>query len=289
MPTNSRTTQPRAEHVLLALLLLATIASVSSSARRQQSEMAVRFGAAPAKLLRKVCLVEAAKDRFAVYTLTFANPDGVTTLGVRIDAGDVVKVCVPNFKPKSYSMSAERPGEFDITFKVYPGGRCSGYLDSLELGQSAEVFKMGRKQRVAGTHVGIVAYGVGITEALPIATAELAKPEATHVDLLWASKTFGDTFWHEQLAELAAVHPERFKHTTILSRETRDGALHGRVNSRVLAAVFDDAWATGVGAPNENLRESVRFLSVGTKAMMHETDEMLTANGYHWAKNKLLQ
>ena len=40
------------------------------------------------------------------------------SLGVSIEKGDVVKVAVPNYKPKSYSMSAARRGEFDITFKA---------------------------------------------------------------------------------------------------------------------------------------------------------------------------
>jgi len=51
-----------------------------------------------------------------VYTLTFATPAGASSLGVRIDCGDAVKVCILGLKPTSYmySVSAERPGEFDI-------------------------------------------------------------------------------------------------------------------------------------------------------------------------------
>ena len=40
-------------------------------------------------------------------------------LKVRIDHGDVVKVIIPDYKPKSYSMSCKRANEFDITVKVY--------------------------------------------------------------------------------------------------------------------------------------------------------------------------
>ena len=94
----------------------------------------------PAELLRKVCHVEAVRgatssaewERLSVFTLTFATPPSLSN-AVRIDCGDVIKVVVPGFKPKSYSMSAERPGEFDITFKAYPNGVCSGYLDSLKV------------------------------------------------------------------------------------------------------------------------------------------------------------
>lgn len=251
------------------------------------NQQMARWKGEPATLLRKVCHVEAIRgptasaewERLPVYTLTFATPPGMSN-AVRIDCGDVVKVLVPNYKPKSYSMSAERPGEFDITFKVYPGGVCSGYLDSIKVGEEIAVFGKGSKQRQPGSHVGLVAYGVGITEALPIAAAELAKPEAQHVRLLWASKAFGDLFWHEEIAALRKAHPERFSVETILSREQRDGSLHGRCRSEVLAAVFDGEWGTGVGGPNEHLRESARFLTVGTKPMMRETEAMLRQLGY---------
>ena len=216
------------------------------------------MGNQPAKLLQKKTHIEAIRgptsspewERLAVHTLTFAMPSSMRN-AVQIDCGDVVKVVVPGYKPKSYSMSAERPGEFDITFKAYPNGMCSGYLDQLKLGDKITVFKMGSKTRQPGSHVGLVAFGVGITEALPIAAAELAKPEAQHVRLLWASKTHGDLFWHEEIAALRAAHPERFSAETILSREQRDGSLHGRCRPEVLAAVFDARWGTDRGGPNE--------------------------------------
>jgi NAD(P)H-flavin reductase len=267
-----------------------------------------RWGGQPARLLRKVsrrsnardclahpsakpnphqvCHVTAVRgsspewERLSVFTLTFANPPGVESLGVRIDCGDVVKVVVPNFKPKSYSMSAQRHGEFDITVKVYPGGVCSGYLDSVQVGESISVFKMGAKQRVAGRHVGLIAYGVGITEALPLCAAELSKPDAEHVRLLWASKTYGDLFWHDEIAALRAAHPERFSVATILSREQREGCLHGRCSAAVLAEVFDGAWGTAAGGPHEAARDAVRFLSVGTKPMMRQTEAMLRELDY---------
>eukprot|EP00964_Phaeocystis_antarctica_P098158 scaffold64201_cov58-Phaeocystis_antarctica.AAC.2 len=105
----------------------------------EQKPSMSRWGGQPARLLRKVCHVTAVRglasspewERLPVYTLTFETPPSLSN-AVRIDCGDVVKVVVPNFKPKSYSMSAERPGEFDITVKVYPGGVCSGYLDSVQ-------------------------------------------------------------------------------------------------------------------------------------------------------------
>ena len=254
------------------------------------------WGGSPATLLRKVPVVEAAEGRLPVYTLTFANPAGTEEaaapgFGVRIDHGDTVKVCVPGYKPKSYSMSACRAGEFDITFKVYPGGRASGYLDSLAVGGSMDCFAKGDKERSAGgAFVGLVAFGVGITEAMPLAAAELAKPDAASVRLLWCSKTRGDTFWLAQAAALAAAHPDgRFELVETFTREEVAGARRGRVSPAVLAEVFDGAWGTGAGGANEGRRAEVRFLSVGTKAMMRELEAMLGEIGYGMPGHALLK
>jgi hypothetical protein len=164
-----------------------------------------RWGGLPATLLRKVTVVEnlAATGQLPVHKLTFANPTKEPSLGIRLDYGEVVKVEVPGFKPKSYSMSGEdrEAGTFDVTVKVYPGGRCSGYLDSIDIGESIHVFGKGGKERNAGSHVGAVAFGVGITEALPVCKAELRKG-AEHVHLVWGARTFGDMFWGDELEAL---------------------------------------------------------------------------------------
>ena len=49
------------------------------------------WGGTAAVLLHKLPVVVAAEGRLPVYTLTFANPSGVSDMGVRIDYGDVVK------------------------------------------------------------------------------------------------------------------------------------------------------------------------------------------------------
>ena len=79
----------------------------------------------PTTLLRKTPLVTAAQDRLPVYTLTFAIPssdDKITPGGkaqphadIALDLGDVVKMVIPGYKPKSYSVSALRDDEFDVT------------------------------------------------------------------------------------------------------------------------------------------------------------------------------
>jgi len=230
-----------------------------------------------------------APPRLPVYTLTFSNPPSAKPGWVCMEHGDTVKVCVPGYKPKSYSMSAQREAEFDITFKVYPNGRASGYLDRLQLGEAMAVFGMGKKRRApsVGGCIGLVAFGVGITEILPMAAIELAKQDDSRVTLLWQSKTWDDIFWPEQIKALETEYPDRFRFVTMLSREEREGCLQGRLDPETLRAVFDREW--GLDGDDAAARAQVKWLSVGTKEMMCAFDRMVASNGYPMPRHALLQ
>jgi NAD(P)H-flavin reductase len=196
--------------------------------------------------------------------------------------GDVVKMVIPSYKPKSYSISELQENEFDVTLKVYPNGRASGYLDQLRVGGKFHSFgKHCSRSHNQGSYVGIIAYGVGITEGLPVARAELEKGCAKKVVLLWASRTMADTFWNEQIEELKkTVYPETFQIVYILSREEKErDCLHGRINPAVLSSVFD--------VPHDE-RDQACVLSVGTKEMMKLTDAMPGEIGYPMLKHWLL-
>jgi NAD(P)H-flavin reductase len=239
----------------------------------------------PTKLIRKTTLVLARPNHLPVHTLTFSIPkDGnfsgaaVPHSNVRIDVGDVVKMVIPGYKPKSYSMSALREDEFDVTLKVYPNGRASGVLDRLKIGDEIHSFgKKAGRTRNPGSNVGVIAYGVGITEGLPVAQAELEKGDAKKVVLLWASRTMEDTFWNDAIDDLQREYPDRFEMIYLLSREEKEGCLHGRIDPSVLSSVFQ-----GIAA------DDTRFLSVGTKEMMRMTDGMLSQIGFPMPKHALL-
>lgn len=248
------------------------------------------------KLVRKTTLVpgEATVEALGphstatlpVHTLTFEIPSEEQSASltgkakphgtVQIALGDIVKMVIPGYKPKSYSMSALREREFDVTLKVYPNGRASGFLDRLRVGDTIQSFGMHKgKTRPPGSCVGLVAYGVGITEAWPIAKAELKSDRAQKVVLLWASRTKSDTFWNDEMEEYKKKYPDTFQLVHIYSRENVPGCLHGRIDPEVLADVFDG------GA-------EARFLSVGTKAMMRLTDQMFEDIGYPMPQHALL-
>jgi len=253
----------------------------------------------PTKLIEKKTVVDGVADpavlskdstaSLPVHTLTFEIPKngassssgggrGIDHKDIRVDLGDIVKMVIPGYKPKSYSVSALRENEFDVTVKVYPNGRSSGYLDRLKVGDYIDTFALKSKhsKRNRGPHVGLIAYGVGITEVWPIAKAELKKPDAEKVVVLWATRTWADTFWHDEMDAYKKEYPEKLKVVHIISREQREGCLHGRVDPQVLSRVFSDFSKRGA-----------RFLSVGTKGMMSYTRDMLEEIGYESPANFL--
>lgn len=246
----------------------------------------------PTTLLRKTLLVDGKEElgRFPVYTLTFAIPPSEKMSGramphseIRMDLGDVVKMVIPGYKPKSYSISALREDEFDITIKVYPNGRASGYLKSLKVGDTIGSFGMSaHRQRNPGSYVGIISYGVGITEGLPVARAELEASDAEKVVLVWALRNYDDLFWTEEIQELKNKYGDRFEMILVVSRESEETVRKGdvagrRLDANLLANLFKPSNPSGA-----------RFLSVGTKDMMRQTDRLLESIGYPMPQHALL-
>lgn len=260
----------------------------------------------PTKLIRKTTLVQPSvpinseeyrnASHFAVHTLTFEIPQGHTFGGLAIphndiciDLGDVVKMVIPGYKPKSYSLSAIRPeeNEMDITIKVYPNGRASGFLDRLKVGETINSFGMSaKKSRNSGKFFGGIAYGVGITEVLPVAEFELKNADAEKVVVLWASRTSDDTFWQEKINQLEQEYPNKFEMVEIYSREESPDAsiLKGRIDPTILQEVFEPR----MNKANIN-KNDARFLAVGSKAMISLTGTMLTKIGYPMPKHSLLK
>jgi len=272
------------------------IKSLVSQAERSMSGV-------PIQLIRKEMLVSASEgdslDRLPVYTLTFEIPSGSQFTGraqpfedVRIDMGEVVKMVIPNYKPKSYSMSALRASdkEFDLTVKMYPNGRASGHLDRLQIGDTTYAFGMRNltRMRNPGSFFGGIAYGVGITEILPVARAELEKGDSTKVVVLWAGRTRMDLFWKDQIKELEERYgKERFEMVYIFSREKEEveeeRVLYGRINTDVLREVFETRLLECEGLKQED----ARFLVIGTKPMMRMTEGLLGDIGYPFPSHAL--
>lgn len=240
------------------------------------------FAARPFKLIAKETLAEGSRGSAPVRRLTFALPENesLQSYGFDTGLGDFVKVKPPGLlsKARSYSPTSpvDRKGSFDLVVKMYPGGTASGHLDSLSIGDEASMSGPGPVPWLAlrehrAPQVGIVAFGVGITEAIVVAEHQLlleGDASVAKVVLLWANRAWEDTFWHHRLEQLVEAHGERFQLVHALSREERPGCLHSRVTSSLLEQVFgalDQARST--------------YLAVGTKQMKKQTYAAMVSVG----------
>ncbi|XP_052509671.1 NADH-cytochrome b5 reductase 1 [Budorcas taxicolor] len=154
-------------------------------------------------------------------------------LSARIDGSLAIRPYTP-------VTSDEGQGHVDLVIKVYlkgvhpkfpEGGKMSQYLDSLKIGDVVEFRgpsglltyagkgkfniqpnkKAPPEARVA-RNLGMIAGGTGITPMLQLIRAILKDPEdPTQCSLLFANQTEKDIILREDLEELQARHPNRFK------------------------------------------------------------------------------
>lgn len=239
------------------------------------------------RLLSKEKLVNADGPRLAVYRFTFALPEGGTDLNLDLSVGEHVKIRGTGFRARSYSPVAARPGEFDLIIKVYPAGPAavSSYLEGLREGEYAQMSgpypprPFLHQSRDGGRHVGIVAFGVGITEALEVIRGELQRREADEVVLVWALRDRSEAYAEAELAALAVAATDGTTGTPRLRMHKYFSREKGRRLGE--AELYDFFPWTSKSA------EDLRFLVVGTKQMNEKTYQALTNAGL--AHRKLLK
>eukprot|EP00419_Tripos_fusus_P040295 CAMPEP_0172793992 /NCGR_PEP_ID=MMETSP1074-20121228/209756_1 /TAXON_ID=2916 /ORGANISM="Ceratium fusus, Strain PA161109" /LENGTH=350 /DNA_ID=CAMNT_0013631069 /DNA_START=22 /DNA_END=1074 /DNA_ORIENTATION=- len=216
---------------------------------------------------------------------------------------------------RAYSpvLSPELDGQCGFIIKPYGPGGVSSLLQNIPIG--SEVLITGNvehvfwKERARGYFAntrnmafgsqasysvaliayGMIAYGIGITEVAPVALSELKDPRVKQVRILWATKTWSDVDWvwadsdeHRDLVhhffrqQQQGAYGARLQLTHILSQEDRSGCMRGRVSANVLRQVFLD----------DNVpREDLRFLAVGSTAMLDFTYETLLGLGLDTSKS----
>lgn len=131
----------------------------------------------------------------------------------------------------------------------------------------------------------LIAFGIGITEIAPVAMSELLDPRVKQVTILWANKEWSDAEWVWECAGDDLVrqffseqgkYGARLQIKHILSREERAEALfHGRINADVLTRAF---------LQTDTPRERLKFLAVGSTAMIDFAYEQLAALGLDVSK-----
>mmetsp|Transcript_35537 Transcript_35537/g.99844 ORF Transcript_35537/g.99844 Transcript_35537/m.99844 type:complete len:373 (-) Transcript_35537:148-1266(-) len=266
--------------------------------------------------------------------LTFELPEGVSLKSLGVDAGlgdflrmrphaEEHKQLVENpAGGRAYSPVSppEAQGEFGLIVKAYgPDDRAVGVSSLLrrvpigtEMLVTSHTEHVFWKERNRGYycndrsitpgsegqyHLGLIAFGIGITEVAPVAMSELLDPRVQKVTILWANKYWSDADWvwrgvgtaddlvHKFFAEQGR-HGARLEVKHILSREERpEACFHGRITADVLRRAFLDG-----DIPRSNLK----FLAVGTAAMIDSAYEQLGELGLdvvkeeHWTGRNLL-
>ncbi|CAN6457240.1 unnamed protein product [Victoria cruziana] len=124
------------------------------------------------------------------------------------DAEGSVKYVTRPYTPIS---DPDAKGYFDLLVKVYPEGKISRHLASLEPGDLVEVKGPIEKLRYSPNmkrHIGMIAGGTGITPMLQIIEAILKDPtDNTQVSLIYANISPDDILLKRKLDILSASHP----------------------------------------------------------------------------------
>jgi len=174
------------------------------------------------------------------FLLRYALPAGRDFLGVDPTLPTCIKV---DYQPdveghaalsKSYSPVSHpaQSGHFDLIVKSYPyakGGGVGKYLCDMEVGASIRAALKGPRAMHGAPaalgrgwrNVGLVAGGTGIAPLLQLARLLLEDPDraAAQVRLLCVNRGPADVLGREELAALAAAHPDRFSVTHAFTRE----------------------------------------------------------------------
>jgi len=235
-----------------------------------------------------------------VQTFTFrldGNPSLPVSNHLRLDCGDTMKLYLidssGNWTFKSYSpTSTSRPGEIDITVKLYPDGQNAKLLRSLQVGQD-HIYMAGpwrRKQRLPTSHAHLIAFGIGITEIYPV--AKQLVQDGIPTTILYANRYREDVCFRPELDLLAKEHGLQVKY--LYSRETNDLAANecsGRLDSsKVLQEILGlKQNATAMSKDHASISSPVRFLAIGSKPMMRQAWNALSNLGYPRDKYELLQ
>ncbi|XP_063072082.1 NADH-cytochrome b5 reductase 3 [Engraulis encrasicolus] len=219
-------------------------------------------------------------------------------LSARIDGNLVVRPYTP-------VSSDDDLGYVDLVVKIYfrdvhpkfpEGGKMSQYLESLQVGDVVDfrgpgglleykgsgVFavqpdkKSPAEMKTANT-LGLIAGGTGITPMLQLVRAVMKNPsDSTTCHLLFANQTEKDILLRDELEEVQARHPDRFKLWYTVDRAPEDweysqGFISAEMMGQHLPPPADDCMVLMCGPPpmiqfacNPNLdklghRQSQRF------------------------------
>jgi cytochrome-b5 reductase len=113
-------------------------------------------------------------------------------------------------KPYTPTTLTDDKGSFELVVKVYPGGKVSGFLHGLQIGDAVEVkgpFKKLDYKANMKKQIGMLAGGTGITPCLQVIKEILKNPaDTTEIRLVYANDKEEDILLKPTLDALAKKH-----------------------------------------------------------------------------------
>eukprot|EP00933_Yihiella_yeosuensis_P047045 TRINITY_DN42709_c0_g1_i1.p1 TRINITY_DN42709_c0_g1~~TRINITY_DN42709_c0_g1_i1.p1 ORF type:complete len:295 (-),score=58.23 TRINITY_DN42709_c0_g1_i1:89-907(-) len=199
----------------------------------------------------------------ATHRFRFALETPETVLGLPV--GHHLEVRLPGGsglgRPYTPVTGDAQLGHFDLVVKVYPNGQVGNYLDSLKVGDKAEIagpfgeitykgpgtfeienpFANPKKRTVQCSSVGMIAGGTGIAPMYQIARHAASQAEdPLEMSLLYASRSPEDVMLQDELSSLSS-ECSRFKVDFSVDKvedgKTWSGPV-GRVSSEMLTEAF---------------------------------------------------
>merc|ERR1740138_1608781 len=107
-------------------------------------------------------------------------------------------------------------GKFELMIKVYPDGKMSQFLETLEVGQPMHFKHVGGNVKIQypfndKKQIGMIVGGTGITPMIQALHCVLGnKDDTSKVAMLYGSKTSKEILAQETLDAWASAYPDRF-------------------------------------------------------------------------------
>jgi cytochrome-b5 reductase len=136
----------------------------------------------------------------------------------------------PVIRPYTPVSTNAMVGKFELMVKVYPDGKMSQFLDSLDVGQPMHFKHVGGNVKIQYPFndkkaIGMIVGGTGITPMIQALHCVLGtKDDTSKVAMLYGSKTSNDVLAKETLDAWTASYGDRFNVTHVLSEEPAEGS-----------------------------------------------------------------
>ncbi|PYI02769.1 ferredoxin reductase-like protein [Aspergillus sclerotiicarbonarius CBS 121057] len=182
--------------------------------------------------------------------LVFEYPDSTARSGLTLTSALLAIThpegrWLPVVRPYTPISDLDEPGHLELMVKKYPEGKASGYLHSLQPGDSlkfATSLKGYQWKPNEFSHVYLLAGGAGITPIYQLIRGVLKNPQdKTKMTLVFGVNSEEDLLLKEELDRYATEFPDRFDYRYTVSHPKENSSYgKGYINEELLRSAFKD-------------------------------------------------